>query len=84
MYGIDWRLACRCAYPDSSLTLDLSFDPEELEDAKGLAGLGRFSASVENALGLKSRGDGVRFNPFAGRDGTGRPVWGSASPAAVR
>lgn len=87
MYGIDWRFACRWAYADSSLTFDLSFGPEGLGEANGLIGLGRVSvmvASVEKLLGSKSRGDGVRLKPFAGRVGTGRPAWGCASPAGAR
>ena len=66
------------------MIFDFSFDPEELSGLTGLTGLGRVSAtveSVEKALGLKSRGDGVRLKPFAGRDGTGKPALESSAPA---
>ncbi len=73
MRGIDCRFACLCAFPESSFDLFLSFDPKRLAGLCGLTGLDRTSgvgASVEKDLGLKSRGDGVRLKPFAGRDGT--------------
>lgn len=63
---MDWRLACRCAYEDSSLGFG---------EGAWSTGLGFRSAgivSVEKDFGSKPSGEGDRMRPLPGNEGT---VW---------
>lgn len=61
--GIDCRLACLCAYEESSFI----FGADACSSGLGLRSAG--TVSVEKDFGSKPRGEGDRMKPLAGRDG---------------
>lgn len=71
---MDWRLACRCAYEESSLALVTG----ACSNGLGFRSVG--IVSVEKDFGSKPRGDAVRMKPLVGRDGKGWLVCSSLGP----